>query len=122
MKSLFMGCLRIVFVFVIFTIASLISESLLGKTLLLWQCSKSIWVPFHHKLAPLLTLIFEKFIFNFNLRCFPHKFSIYSCLHLSQKRLLMRFILSAVLQRTVRFLTTVHVVLGEYINCLPYNK
>ena len=35
----------------------------------------------------------------------------YSCLHLSQKWLLMRFILSVVLERTVRFLTTVDVVL-----------
>ena len=34
----------------------------------------------------------------------------------------MRFILSVVLERMVRFLTTVDVVLEEYNNCLPKNK
>ena len=47
---------------------------------------------------------------------------INSCLQLSKKWLLMRFILSVVLERTVRFLTTVDVVLEEYNNCLPNNK
>ena len=37
-------------------------------------------------------------------------------------KILMRFILSVVLERTVRFLTTLGVVLEEYNNCLPNNK
>ena len=45
-----------------------------------------------------------------------------SCFHVSKKWLLMRFILSVVLERTVRLLTTVDVVLEEYINCLPNSK
>ena len=45
-----------------------------------------------------------------------------SCLHLSKKWLLIQFILSAVLESAVRFLTTVDVVLEEYNNCLPNNK
>ena len=43
------------------------------------------------------------------------------CLHLSWKWLLMQFILSVVLERPVRFVTTVDVVLEEYKNCLPNN-
>ena len=46
----------------------------------------------------------------------------YSCLQLFQKLLLMRFILSVVLEKMVRFLTTVDVELEEYNNCLPINK
>ena len=38
------------------------------------------------------------------------------------KMIMMRFILSVVLEKTVRFLTTVDVVLEEYNNCLPNNK
>ena len=34
----------------------------------------------------------------------------------------MRFILLVVLERTVRFLTTVDFVLEEYNNCMPNNK
>ena len=34
----------------------------------------------------------------------------------------MRFILSVVLERVVRFLTTVDVVLEDYNNCLQNNK
>ena len=45
-----------------------------------------------------------------------------SCLQQSKKWLLMRFILSGVVERTVRFLTTVDVVLGKYNNCMPNNK
>ena len=41
-----------------------------------------------------------------------------SCLHLSKKWLLMRFILSVVLERKVIFLST----LEEYDNCLPNKK
>ena len=36
--------------------------------------------------------------------------------------ILMRFILSVVLERTVRFPTTVHVVLEEFNNCLSNKK
>ena len=46
----------------------------------------------------------------------------YSCFHLFQKLLLMRFMLSVVLEKMVRFLTTADVVLEEYNNCLPINK
>ena len=45
-----------------------------------------------------------------------------SCPYLSKKWLLMWFILSVVLKRTVRFLTTVNVVLEEYNNGLSNNK
>ena len=69
-----------------------------------------------------LTLIFREFIFNFDVCCVSRKFTTYSCLHLSKKLLLMRFILSVVLERTVTFLTTVDVVLEEYNNYLPNNK
>ena len=34
----------------------------------------------------------------------------------------MRFILSVVLERAVRFLTIVDVVLKEYNNCVPNNR
>ena len=49
-------------------------------------------------------------------------YSTYSYPHLSKKGLLMQFILSVVLERTVRFLATVDFVLEEYNNCLPNNK
>ena len=42
--------------------------------------------------------------------------------HLSQKWLLIRVILSVVLERKVRFIATVDVVLDEYNSCLPKNK
>ena len=45
-KRLFTGRLRIVVVFAVLTISPLISESLLGNTLL-WQSSKYVRVPFH---------------------------------------------------------------------------
>ena len=38
------------------------------------------------------------------------------------KKITMRFILSVVLKRTVRFVATVDVVLEEINNCLPNNK
>ena len=49
--------LKIGLVFAILTIATLISESLLGNISmaiiekLLWQFSKSVWASFYHKLA-----------------------------------------------------------------------
>ena len=55
---------------------------------------------------------------NFDTRCLSEKFTIHSRLHLYQKRLLMWFILLVVLQRKVRFLTTVYVVLEQHNNCL----
>ena len=59
----------------------------------------------------------------FDVRCVSRKFTTNLCLHLvSRKWLLMRFILSVMLERMVRFLTTVYVVLHEYSNCLPNNK
>ena len=61
-------------------------------------------------------------MFNFDVCCVSRKFTTHSCLHLSQKLLLARFILLVVLERMVRFLTTVNVVLEEYDNCLPNNK
>ena len=63
-------------------------------------------------------MIFGEFTFNFDVRCVSRKFNTYSCLYLSQKCLLMRFILSVVLERTVRFLPTVDVTLEQYNNCL----
>ena len=49
-------------------------------------------------------------------------FHVNLCLHLSKKWLLMWFILSVVLERTARLLTTVDVVLEEYNNCQRNNK
>ena len=81
----------------------------LGNTsLLLWQFSKSIWAPFHHKLAQ---HNFREFIYNFDARCVSRKFTTYSCQHLCQKWLLMRFFVSVVLERTVRFVITADFVL-----------
>ena len=80
-------------------------------------------VPGHRKTSTVsLTLTFRKFIFDFDVRCVSRKFTAYSCLHLSKKRLLIRFILAVVLKRTVGFITTVDLVLEEYINCLPNSK
>ena len=62
------------------------------------------------------------FIFNSDVRCVSRKFTTYSCLQLSQNWLLMRFILSVVVERAVRFVATVDVVLEEYNSCLPINK
>ena len=45
-----------------------------------------------------------------------------SCLYLSQKWLLMRFILPVVLKRTIRFLTIVDITLGKHNNYQPNNK
>ena len=87
--------------------------------LLLWKLFKSIWAPFHHKLAQ---HNFLEFIFNFDARCVSPKFTTYSCFHLCRKCLLMRFVLSVVLERTVRFLIKADVVLELHHNCLPSNK
>ena len=69
-KNLFMGHLKIVLVFAIFTIAPLISESLLGKTpatmSILKKCLGT-FSPYNSTMT--LTLIFEEFILNFDLRC-----------------------------------------------------
>ena len=61
-------------------------------------------------------------MFNFDVRYVSCKFTIYLCLHLSQKWLLMRFVLSAVLERTYRFVANTEVVLEEYSRCLSNNK
>ena len=50
--------------------------------LLLWQFSKCVRAPFHHKLAQ---HNFWEFIFNFHARCVSREFTTYSCLHLCQK-------------------------------------
>ena len=62
-----------------------------------------------------------EFIFNYNAYCVSQKFTTFSCLHVSPKWLLMWFIISVVLERTVKSLTTVDVVIEEY-NCLPNSK
>ena len=68
----------------------------------------------------LLVLIFDEFILYLILMFIvSHVNLLY--INVStylQKWLLMRFILSAVLEQIVRFLTTVHFVLGEYNNYL----
>ena len=78
-----------------------------------------------------LALILDEFIFNFDICCvlrklttysrlhLPQKWFTYSCLHLYQKWLLMRFILSVVLERIVIFVTKVEVVFKEFNNSLP---
>ena len=65
-----------------------------------------------------LKSMFRESIFNFDVRCVPRKL-MFSPI---QKLLLMRFILSVVLERKVKFLTKVDVVLEEYNNCLSNNK
>ena len=94
-KSLIMGRLNIGLVFVILTIPPLISESLLVNGN-----------------SPKVSS-FRLFIFSFDVRCASRKFTTYSCLRLSQKWLLMRFILSVGLERIVRFAATVDVVLED---------
>ena len=89
-------------VFPILAIATLISESLLGNTPVNGNSPKVVWVPF-----PL-------FIFGFDVCSVSSKFTTCSCLHLSQKWLLRRFILSAAIERTVRFAATVDAVLEDY--------
>ena len=69
-KILFMGHLKIALVFAIFTIAPLISESLLGKTpatMSILKKSLDTFSPYNSAMS--LILIFEEFIFNFDLRC-----------------------------------------------------
>ena len=83
--------------------------------MLLLQFSKSIWAHFHHKLAQ---HNFWEFIFSFDAHCVSRKFTENSCLHLCQKLLLIWFILSVVLERTVRFIITTGAVLEQHNNCL----
>ena len=101
-KSLFTGRLRIVLVFVILTIAPLISESLLN-TRVTMEIS--------------LTLIFRESVFDFDICSVSRKFT-----PPVQKMITDEVILSVVLERTVRLLTTVDVVLEEYNNYLPNIK
>ena len=69
-KNLLMGHLKIALVFAIFTIPRLISESLLGKTPITMSILKECLGTFSpYNSAMSLTLIFEEFIFNFDLRC-----------------------------------------------------
>ena len=69
-KNLFLGHWKIPLVFAIFTIACLISESLLGKTLITMSILKKCLATFSpYNSVMSLTLIFEEFIFNFDLRC-----------------------------------------------------
>ena len=126
-KNLFKKRLNIVLAFAMSTIAPLISEFLQGKTLVTMEILQNCLGTFSSYTSTiLLMLIFEEFIFDiwgviFDVRCVWRKFTTYSCLNLSQKWLLMQFISSVVLERTVRLVTAVYVVLGE-CNCLPNNK
>ena len=54
-------------------------------------------VPVHLFIINYQNIIFWQFIFNFDVYCVSRKFITYSCLHICQKGLLTRFILSAVL-------------------------
>ena len=103
---------------------SLISESLLGNARVTMIILQKCLGTFSWKTGTiLLTIIFREFRFNFNVRCVSRKFTTYSCIHLSKKWLLMRFILSVVLERTVRLLALViDAVLEEYNNFLSINK
>ena len=108
--------------FAVLTIAPLISESLLGNTSVTMAIHQKYLGTFSSYTSTIsLTLIFREFIFDFDVCCVSGKITTYSCLHLSQKLLLMRFILLVVLERTVIFVTTVDVVLEVYNNCLQNN-
>ena len=100
-KSLFTGRLKIALVFAILTIAPLISESLPSNT------------PVNSN-SPKVSGYLFLFIFSFDVCCVSRKFTTYSCFNLSPKWLLLRFILSVVLDRTVRFAATVDAVLEDY--------
>ena len=50
--------------------------------LFLWQFSKTVKLPFHHKLEQHSS---QEFIFNIDVRCVSCKFTTYLCLHLCQK-------------------------------------
>ena len=121
-KSLFTGRLRIVLGFAILTTFHLISESLLGNTHFTMAILQKCCTVSSKTSTILFALFFLEFIFSFNASCVSRKFTSYSCLHPSRKWLLMRFILSVVFDRTVRFLTTDDVVVEEYNNCPTNNK
>ena len=81
-----MGHLRIVLVFAVFTIAPRISESLLGKTPATKTVLQKCLGTFSPQTGTIsLTLIFEEFVFDLDLRFISRKFTTYSCLHLSPK-------------------------------------
>ena len=58
--------------------------------LLLWQFSKSVWAPFHHKLAG---HIFWEFIFNFDVHCVSCKFATYIFISANNKWLSVKHVL-----------------------------
>ena len=76
-KRLFMGHLRIVLVFATLTIALLISESLLGNTHVTMAILPKCLGTFSQITITIsLTLIFRKFILNFDVRYVSCKFTI----------------------------------------------
>ena len=118
-KSLFTGRLRSIWVFSILTIAPLISESPLGNTSVTMTILQKCLGTFSSKTSTiLLTLIFREFDTSSRLNLSQQWLDSW----LSQKWLLMWFILSVVLERMVRFLSTVDAMLEEYNKCLPNNK
>ena len=93
-----------------FAIAPLVSESLLGND------------PVNGNSPKVSGYLFVFFLFSFDVHCDSLKFTTYIYLHQSPKWLVMRFILSVMLGRTVRFAATVDVVLEDYNSCLQSNK
>ena len=95
-KSLFTGHWKIALAYVILTITPFCVRTSMAITMAIFQKYLAL---FHHKLAQ---HNFWKFIFNFDARCVSRKFTTNSCL---------QFMLSVVLERTVRFLITAGAVL-----------
>ena len=74
-------------VFVIFIIAPVVSESLLGNTRITYCNPPKVFGHLFIKSSTiLLTLLLREFIFNFDVCCISCKLhGTYSCLHLSKK-------------------------------------
>ena len=102
--------LRNTLAFAVHTIAHLISESLLGNTPVNGNSPK---VYGYFSLFLCLVLIFvvsHVSVLHIHVSTYP------------KNVLLMRFILSVVLERIVRFAATLDVVLEDNNSCLPNNK
>ena len=57
-EFIYIGCLRIVLIFVILTIAPVISESLLGNNCVTVTILKNVWAPFHKKTSTISLTLF----------------------------------------------------------------
>ena len=109
-KSLFAERLRNTLVFAVHTIARLISEFLLGNTPVNGNSPKASGYLYLFLYLVLIFVVSHVYVLHIHVSTIPKMI------------LLMRFILSVVLERTVRFVVTLDVVLEDNNSCLPNNK